>query len=290
MSSPQAAGTRSAGSIASALMLAALLVVMLTAAAPATAAAVKVVGGDTQLTIPKAQVLALTANERRRSTGPSRLVPLPVGARPELVVRPSHRLREHVRLRHQEGRLPPRRQAALRQRADRAGICSSAVCEWSSRTRGPSPCRRPSARLPPLGPSCSRPRILPGYIEARQDHHDRRHPVQAHGRRRSGAQAGARRGSPHHDAVRRRRPAVQDQVEQRLPPPRLDFQRREAPPRARLPEAAGRRARSPRGSRGPRRSTRARRRCACRAACATARRGARRGWARGSSGSTRPWS
>lgn len=62
MSSLQAAGTRGAGSIASALMLAALLVVMLTAAAPATAAAVKVVGGDTQLTIPKAQVLALTAN------------------------------------------------------------------------------------------------------------------------------------------------------------------------------------------------------------------------------------
>jgi hypothetical protein len=63
MSSLQAAGTRGAGSIASALMLVALLVVMLTAAAPATAVAVKVVGGDTQLTIPKAQVLALTAND-----------------------------------------------------------------------------------------------------------------------------------------------------------------------------------------------------------------------------------
>jgi hypothetical protein len=61
MSSPQAAGTRGAGSIASAAMLAALLVVMLTPAAPATAAAAKVVAGDTQLTIPKAQVLALTA-------------------------------------------------------------------------------------------------------------------------------------------------------------------------------------------------------------------------------------
>ena len=61
MSSPQAARTRGAGSIASAVMLAALLVVMLTFAAPATAAAAKVVGGDTQLTIPKAQVLALTA-------------------------------------------------------------------------------------------------------------------------------------------------------------------------------------------------------------------------------------
>jgi len=61
MSSPQAAKTRGAGSISCAVVLFALLVVVLTAAAPAMAAPAKVVNGDTQLTIPKAQVPALTA-------------------------------------------------------------------------------------------------------------------------------------------------------------------------------------------------------------------------------------
>ena len=61
MGSPQAVHTRRAGGMAIAVVLSALLVVMLVAAAPAMAAAAKVVSGDTNLTIPKAQVAALTA-------------------------------------------------------------------------------------------------------------------------------------------------------------------------------------------------------------------------------------
>jgi hypothetical protein len=60
MRSPQAAGTRSAGSIAIVVVLLAVLVAMLAAAAPARAASVKVVSGNTHLTIPQAQVTALT--------------------------------------------------------------------------------------------------------------------------------------------------------------------------------------------------------------------------------------
>ena len=60
MSSPQAVHTRRAGSIAIVVVLFALLAAMLVAAAPAKAAAAKVVSGDTQLTIPKAQVTFLT--------------------------------------------------------------------------------------------------------------------------------------------------------------------------------------------------------------------------------------
>ena len=60
MSSPQAVQRRRAGGIAIVVVLFALLVAVL-AAAPAMAAAAKVVSGDTQLTIPKAQVAALTA-------------------------------------------------------------------------------------------------------------------------------------------------------------------------------------------------------------------------------------
>lgn len=61
MGSPQAVRTRRAGSIAMVVVLFALLVLMLAAAAPAMAASAQVVSGDTQLTIPKAQVTALTA-------------------------------------------------------------------------------------------------------------------------------------------------------------------------------------------------------------------------------------
>lgn len=61
MGSPQAVRTRRAGSIAIVVVLFALLVVMLAAAAPAMAASAKVASGDTNLTIPKAQVTALTA-------------------------------------------------------------------------------------------------------------------------------------------------------------------------------------------------------------------------------------
>ncbi len=61
MGSPQAVHARRAGSIATVALLFALLVVVLAAAAPALAASAKVVSGDTQLTIPKAQVAALTA-------------------------------------------------------------------------------------------------------------------------------------------------------------------------------------------------------------------------------------
>ena len=61
MGSPQAVHTRRAGGIAIVVVLFALLVVMLAAAAPAMAAPAKVVSGDTNLTIPKAQVTALTA-------------------------------------------------------------------------------------------------------------------------------------------------------------------------------------------------------------------------------------
>jgi hypothetical protein len=61
MGSPQAVHTRRAGSIAIVVVLFALLVVMLAAAAPAMAASAKVVNGDTQLTVPKAQVIVLTA-------------------------------------------------------------------------------------------------------------------------------------------------------------------------------------------------------------------------------------
>ena len=61
MGSPQAVRARGAGSIAMVVVLFALLVVMLAVAAPAMAAPAKVVSGTTQLTIPKAQVAALTA-------------------------------------------------------------------------------------------------------------------------------------------------------------------------------------------------------------------------------------
>jgi len=60
MSSPQAVHTRRAGGIAIVVVLFALLVAVL-AAAPALAAPAKVVSGDTNLTIPIAQVTALTA-------------------------------------------------------------------------------------------------------------------------------------------------------------------------------------------------------------------------------------
>ncbi len=60
MRSPQAAGMRSAGSFALVVVLLAVLVAMLAAAAPARAASVKVVSGTTHLTIPQAQVSALT--------------------------------------------------------------------------------------------------------------------------------------------------------------------------------------------------------------------------------------
>jgi hypothetical protein len=61
MGSPQAVQRRRAGSVAIVVVLFALLVVMLAAAAPALAASAKVVSGHTQLTVPKAQVTALTA-------------------------------------------------------------------------------------------------------------------------------------------------------------------------------------------------------------------------------------
>lgn len=60
MGSPQAVRSRRASSVAIVVVLFALLVVML-AAAPAMAASAKVVSGDTNLTIPKAQVTSLTA-------------------------------------------------------------------------------------------------------------------------------------------------------------------------------------------------------------------------------------
>ena len=61
MRSPQAADRRRTGSSALVVLLCALLVVMLAAAAPALAASAKVASGGTALTIPKAQVTALTA-------------------------------------------------------------------------------------------------------------------------------------------------------------------------------------------------------------------------------------
>jgi hypothetical protein len=61
MGGQEAVHKRGAGNIAMVAMVFALLVVMLAAAAPAMASSVKVLGGDTHLTIPKAQVSALTA-------------------------------------------------------------------------------------------------------------------------------------------------------------------------------------------------------------------------------------
>ena len=60
MRSPQAAGTHRARSSAIVVVLLAVLVAMLAAAAPARAASMKVVSGNTYLTIPQAQVSALT--------------------------------------------------------------------------------------------------------------------------------------------------------------------------------------------------------------------------------------
>jgi hypothetical protein len=60
MGSPQEVRRRKAGGVAIVVVLCALLVVMLAAAAPAMAASAKVASGDSQLTIPKAQVSALT--------------------------------------------------------------------------------------------------------------------------------------------------------------------------------------------------------------------------------------
>jgi hypothetical protein len=60
MGNPQEVRRRKAGGVAIVVVLCALLVVMLAAAAPAMAASAKVVSGDSQLTIPTAQVSALT--------------------------------------------------------------------------------------------------------------------------------------------------------------------------------------------------------------------------------------
>jgi hypothetical protein len=61
MSSPQAVRRHKAGGIAIVVVLFALLVVMMAVAAPAMAASAKVASGNTELTVPKAQVAALTA-------------------------------------------------------------------------------------------------------------------------------------------------------------------------------------------------------------------------------------
>ena len=121
-----------------------------------------------------------------------------------------------------------------------------AVCAWSSRTRRPSPCRRPWARPPATRAVVFTATNTPGYTKQGKT-------IKIDGIQFKLTDAGAlaiklraRRGSLHHDAVRRHRPAVQDQRSTEAAAAGAQRRRRRpfsprAPPRARLPEAAGRR-------------------------------------------------